>query len=35
MATVPFQTTPTEQIRVGSAPQLSATEVRPMDDSSN
>ena len=32
MATVPFQTTPTEQIRVGSAPQLSATEVRPMDD---
>ena len=32
MATVPFQTTPTEQLRVGSAPQLSATEVRPMDD---
>ena len=32
MVTVPFQTTPTEQIRVGSAPQLSATEVRPMDD---
>jgi len=32
MATVPFQNTPTEQIRVGSAPQLSATEVRPMDD---
>ena len=32
MATVPFQSTPTEQLRVGSAPQLSATEVRPMDD---
>lgn len=32
MATVPFQNTPTEQLRVGSAPQLSATEVRPMDD---
>jgi len=32
MATVPFQTTPTEQIRVGSAPQLTPTEVRPMDD---
>ena len=32
MATVPFQTTPSEQLRVGSAPQLSATEVRPMDD---
>jgi len=32
MATVPLQNTPTEQLRVGSAPQLSATEVRPMDD---
>ncbi len=32
MATVPFQNTPTEQLRVGSAPQFSATEVRPMDD---
>ena len=32
MATVPFQNTPTEQLRVGSAPQLSATEIRPMDD---
>ena len=32
MARVPLQSTPTEQLRVGSAPQLSATEVRPMDD---
>ena len=32
MATVPFQTAPTEQLRVGAAPQLSATDVRPMDD---
>ena len=32
MARVPLQNTPTEQLRVGSAPQLSATEVRPMDD---
>ena len=32
MATVPFQTTPSEQLNVGAAPQLSATEVRPMDD---
>ena len=32
MATVPFQNTPSEQLRVGSAPQLSATNVRPMDD---
>ena len=32
MAKVPFQMTPTEQLRVGSAPQMSATDVRPMDD---
>ena len=32
MATVPFQNTPSEQLRVGSAPQMSATNVRPMDD---
>ncbi len=32
MATVPLQNTPSEQLNVGAAPQLSATEVRPMDD---
>jgi len=32
MARVPLQNTPTEQLNVGAAPQLSATEVRPMDD---